>query len=93
VLKSKILITECTFFLEEHMERAQAGRHMHINDMVHIFEKSQNKYIILMHVTQRTGIGEIRRIVRSKCPKEICEKIIVLEEDQFGFLADRNSRQ
>jgi ribonuclease BN (tRNA processing enzyme) len=75
------------------MERAQAGRHMHINDLVPIFEQSRNKYIILMHVTQRTGIGEIRRIVRSKCPKDVCEKIIVLEEDQFGFLGTKNSRQ
>jgi ribonuclease Z len=89
VLKSKILVTECTFFLDEHIERAQAGRHMHVNDLAGLLENSQNEHIILMHVTQRTGISEIRRIIRNKCPKNACEKIIVLEENEFSFINKR----
>ena len=83
VMSSKILITECTFFLDEHLERAQVGRHMHADDMVMLMERSQNKHVILTHITQRTGISEIRKALRNRLPKEACEKILVLSENTF----------
>ena len=83
VMASNILITECTFFLSEHLERAQVGRHMHADDMAKLFEQSRNKHIILTHITHRTGIGEIRKTLRNRLPKEICEKILVLSENNF----------
>ena len=30
VVNSRILIAECTFFVDEHLSRADAGKHMHI---------------------------------------------------------------
>jgi ribonuclease Z len=86
VMSSNILITECTFFLSEHLERAQVGRHMHADDMTKLFEQSSNKHIILTHITNRTGIGEIRKTLRDRLPKEICEKIFVLSENNFFSL-------
>jgi ribonuclease Z len=87
VMTSKILIAECTFFLDEHIERAKVGRHMHAGDMAKLMERSQNKYIILMHITQRTGIGEIRKTLRNILPKEVCEKMLVLSENDFFTIA------
>jgi ribonuclease Z len=87
VMSSKILITECTFFLGEHLERAQIGRHMHADNMVQLMERSKNQHVILMHITQRTGIGEIRRTLRDRLPKEACEKILVLSESDFFTIA------
>jgi ribonuclease Z len=83
VMSSKILISECTFFLDEHLERAQVGRHMHADDMAQLMERSKNQHVILMHITQRTGIGEIRRTLRQRLSKEACEKILVLSESDF----------
>lgn len=83
VMTSKILITECTFFLDEHIERAKVGRHMHAGDMTKLMERSQNKYVILMHITQRTGMGEIRKTLRNTLPKDVCEKMLVLSENDF----------
>ena len=83
VMSSKILIAECTFFLGEHLERAQVGRHMHADNMIQLMERSQNQHVILMHITQRTGIGDIRRALRDRLPKEACEKILVLSESDF----------
>jgi ribonuclease Z len=83
VMSSKILITECTFFLNEHLERAQVGRHMHADNMTQLMERSKNQHVILMHITQRTGIGEIRRTLRERLSKEACEKILVLSESDF----------
>ena len=83
VMSSNILITECTFFLDEHTERAQVGRHMHADNMPMLMERSRNKHIILTHITQRTGMGEIRKTLRARLPKESYEKIIVLSENNF----------
>lgn len=86
VMSSKILITECTFFSDEHLERAQVGRHMHADDMAGLMERSRNKYVILTHITQRTGLGDIRRALRNRLPKDACEKIFVLSESDFFTL-------
>jgi ribonuclease Z len=83
VMCSKILITECTFFLDEHLERAQVGRHMHAGDLIQLMERSKNKHVILTHITQRTSIGEIRKALKDKLGHEACKKIIVLSESSF----------
>jgi len=78
VVNSRILIAECTFFIDEHAGRAQAGRHMHIDEFARLIEKLENEYIIITHLTQRTYISEIRRILKEKLPKEKHEKIMLL---------------
>lgn len=78
VCKSKILIAECTFYENEHTDRAQAGRHMHIEEFALLLEKMQNEHIIVTHTTQRTPMHEIRRILKKTFPAEIYNKIILL---------------
>jgi len=78
IVKSRIMIAECTFFVDEHIERADAGRHMHIDEFVQLVEQLENEHIIITHMTQRTGMGEIRKILRAKLAKECYEKVILL---------------
>ena len=78
IVESKILIAECTFYEAEHSERAEAGRHMHINEFAELIEKLQNQHIIITHTTQRTPMREIRRILKESLPAEKYDKIILL---------------
>jgi ribonuclease Z len=78
IAKSKILITECTFYEDEHTERAQAGKHIHIDEFTKLMENMQNEHIIIIHTTQRTGMKEIQRILKNAMPKEIHDRIILL---------------
>ncbi len=78
IAQSKILIAECTFYLDEHIERAQAGKHMHISDFVKLMEKMQNEHIIVTHTTQRSSIRDIRRKLKESLPSEIYKKTILL---------------
>ena len=78
ISKSKILIAECTFFADEHTERADAGRHMHIDEFAPLLERMQNEYIIITHLSLRTGIGEAKRMLRQRLPEEVYKKMIVL---------------
>ena len=78
IVESKILIAECTFYETEHSGRAEAGRHIHINEFVELIEKLQNQHIVITHTTQRTPMREIRRILKETLPAEQYDKSILL---------------
>ncbi|MHC4158095.1 MAG: MBL fold metallo-hydrolase [Planctomycetota bacterium] len=84
IVESKILIAECTFYEDEHAERAEAGRHMHINEFAELIEKLQNEHIVITHTTQRTSIRDIRRILKQTLPPEKYERIILLRANKPG---------
>ena len=68
--------------MDEHTERADAGRHMHIDEFAELTERMQNEHIIITHLTQRTSIMEIKKILKSKLAPELCEKIILLMDNR-----------
>jgi ribonuclease Z len=70
IVKSKILIAECTFYETDHTGRAEAGKHMHINEFAQLLEKLQNEHIIIAHTTQRTPMREIRKILKEALSPE-----------------------
>jgi len=78
IAESKILIAECTFYEGEHSGRAEAGRHMHIDEFADLLEKLKNEHIIVTHITQRTPMREIRKILKDALPKKIYDKITLL---------------
>ena len=78
IAESKILIAECTFYEGEHSGRAEAGRHMHIDEFAALLDKMNNEHIIITHITQRTPMREIRKILKDALPKKIYDKITLL---------------
>jgi ribonuclease Z len=78
VSKSKILIAECTFFEDEHIERADAGKHMHIDEFGPLMERMENEAIIITHLTHRTSVVEARKMLEKRLPAEVFKKIIIL---------------
>ena len=77
ITDSKILIAECTFYIDEHAERAQAGRHMHVKEFATLIEKLQNQHIVITHATQRTPIRDIRQILKQVLPAGKYDRIIL----------------
>ncbi|MFC1633828.1 MBL fold metallo-hydrolase [Planctomycetota bacterium] len=75
ITESKILIAECTFYEGEHTDRAEAGRHMHIDEFVTLLKNMHNEHIIVTHTTQRTPMREIRKILRKALPAEKYDKV------------------
>jgi len=76
--RSRILIAECTFYIAEHNGRAEAGRHMHIDDFASLIEKMHNEYVVITHTTQRTPMSQIRRILRDSISAEKYKQVILL---------------
>ncbi|MHC4759467.1 MAG: MBL fold metallo-hydrolase, partial [Planctomycetota bacterium] len=75
---SKILIAECTFYEDEHTGRADAGKHMHINEFAELLESLDNEHIIVTHTTQRTPMHEIHKILKEVLSEETYGKVKVL---------------
>ncbi|HSV27121.1 MAG TPA: MBL fold metallo-hydrolase, partial [Sedimentisphaerales bacterium] len=71
IANSRILIIECTFLIDEHMERAQAGRHMHLSEFNGLLERMHNEHIIITHLSQRTGPGEGKNLLRKALPADV----------------------
>ena len=78
IVKSKILIAECTFFVDEHSERADAGRHMHIDEFVEMISNLDNEHIVITHLTQRTRLSEIRSILKKKLGQDRYRRVLLL---------------
>jgi len=83
IAESKILIAECTFYETEHSGRADAGRHMHINEFATLLKNLQNEHIVITHTTQRTPMREIRKILKEALPPEKYNKIILLMDKKL----------
>jgi ribonuclease Z len=83
VVKSKILIAECTFYEDEHVSRASAGRHMHVDEFASLVERLENEHIIISHLTQRTPMREVRRMLKQALPAEIHDKVIILMDRKW----------
>jgi len=80
VMNSKILITECTFYTKDHISRAKAGKHTHLNDLPDLMRNSKNQCIVLIHISQRTGIGFARKMLKKVLAAEQLDRIIFLME-------------
>lgn len=83
IAKSKILIIECTFFLDEHRERADDGKHMHIDEFAGLIERMENKHVIITHLTQRIGIGQAKAILRKSLSPKCYEKTTLLMDRKW----------
>jgi ribonuclease Z len=77
IRNSKILIAECTFYEDEHSGRAEAGRHMHIEEFSELMEKLNNQHIIITHTTQRTPMREIRKMLKDTLSSATYKKVIL----------------
>ncbi len=82
VAKSKILIAECTFLVDEHLDRAVAGNHMHVDEFAEMINEFDNQHTIITHMSQRTFIGQAKKILKEKLSKKQYEKIIILMDKQ-----------
>ncbi len=85
VRTTRALILECTFFDREHVERARAGHHIHIDDLPAILEAIPEAHVLLSHVTRRTDIRSAKRI--------LARKIDARDVERVSFLMDRPPRE
>ncbi len=78
VQNAQVLITETTFFDADHKSKAKAGRHLHLDHLVEILPKLKNEYIVIGHVSRRTGIRRARHLLRKRIGEQEMQRILFL---------------
>ncbi len=78
VANAKALLIECTFFDDDHVSRARAGKHLHVSDLPQVLEGMQNEHIILVHLTRRTNMSYAWKILKKILSKDVLERVTFL---------------
>ena len=78
VADARVLLVECTFFDPDHLQRARAGRHIHVIDLPELLEGMNNEHIVLTHVTRRTNMAEARKTLRKVLAKGVLDRVTFL---------------
>lgn len=78
VRTAQIIITECTFFEPDHVERAKVGQHMHVNDVAEWLRVVECKHMVLTHISRRTHLGFARDRVRELVGPEKSQRVLFL---------------
>jgi ribonuclease Z len=85
IAKSKILIAECTFVDDEHAERALAGAHMYMGEFLTMLGELNNQYVVVTHLSQRTGITEAKKILKKRLNDRLYERVVLLMDRKNPF--------
>jgi len=80
VRNARVLFLECTFFDTDHLARARAGNHIHLQDLPDIMPRLRNPHVVLMHMTRRTFLREAKRQLRALLCKEDYARTVFLME-------------
>jgi ribonuclease Z len=78
VQNAHIVITECTFFDPGHRAKAKAGKHMHLEHLAEVLPKLKNEWVVISHVSRRTGIRRARHLLRKRVGNEAMKRVLFL---------------
>lgn len=80
VQQSRVVVLECTFFDREHVNRAQAGRHIHVNELPEILAALPESQIMLTHLTRRTDLRHAKHILEQTVSPDDAQRLTFLME-------------
>lgn len=82
---ANVVITECTFFDDAHKDRAKAGKHIHIDQLVDLLSVWNAEHVVITHASRRTTMEQIR--------KEIGDRVGVDEAHRVHVLMDHRANR
>ncbi|MBI1335660.1 MAG: hypothetical protein GC164_01710 [Phycisphaera sp.] len=82
VKHARILITECTFTEAGHKDRADVGKHMHIDDIVRVLKSSTAEAVVLTHLSRRTHMGQARKEIESAINATDRDRVLLLMDSR-----------
>ena len=84
--QAEVLVIECTFFEDEHLHRARYGQHVHLDDLVELLPKLENKFVVLTHLTRRTFMQEAKKLLAERLDEKQLEKVrFFMSPEQSGL--------
>lgn len=82
VLHARVLITECTFLEPGHRSRAGVGKHLHLDDVVELLQRSTAEAVVLTHLSRRTHLGYARKRLEEVLSPRDRERVFLLMDSR-----------
>ena len=79
IFRSRVLMLECTFLGEEHRDKGERFKHLHLGDIEQRAGELHNEAIVLHHLSRRFRVEELRAEVERRLP-ELAPRIHILVE-------------
>jgi ribonuclease Z len=79
IFGSRVLMLECTFLGEEHRDKGERFKHLHLGDIEHRAGELRNEAIVLHHLSRRFRVEDLRAEVERRLP-DLAPRIHILVE-------------
>lgn len=76
--RAQVVISECTFFEDEHRDRAKIGKHLHVEDLRPLLEAWEARDVVIVHVSRRTLLPFARMRIEEIAGKARAESVHLL---------------
>jgi ribonuclease Z len=87
LLKSRVLVLECTFLDERKSLRdSRAGCHIHLDELIEVADRFENEHLVLMHTSQIYSPSEARAILARRLPDALRARTTLLAPDRGPWL-------
>jgi ribonuclease Z len=78
VFDAKILITEMSFIRAKHRrDKIHKFGHMHLDDFLERADRFKNELIVCAHFSTRYNASEVRRLVESRLPVNLRDRVLL----------------
>ncbi len=75
--ESKVVVTECTFFEDDHVDRAKHGRHLHVDHLRELMTVWKAETVVLGHLSRRSTLETVRKKLIEKLGDD-AERVCIL---------------
>ena len=77
ILKSRVLIMECSFLDErKDIAASRAGCHIHLDEVLARADDFENDHLVLMHFSQIYKPDEVRDILQKRLPADLYRRVV-----------------
>jgi ribonuclease Z len=77
LLRSRVLIVECTFLDErKSVADARGGCHIHLDELIERADRFANEHVVVMHVSQLYRPDEVGAVLDARVPPELRRRMI-----------------
>ncbi len=88
--QAQVVITECTFFEDEHRDRAKVGKHIHVEDLRPLLEAWTARDVIIGHVSRRTLIPFARERIEAIAGPDRAQSVHLLMDHRSNRTRHEN---
>ena len=89
---AKTVITECTFFEEEHKKRSVVGKHLHVEDLKELLSVWRAENIVIVHTSRRTTMEKVVDFIKTSLDSEDASRVHLLMDHRTNRLRYEKQR-